>query len=296
MKPFRKLLLAALIAASAVGITSALAQDAPAWVPKLQTRANDYAGILGNAAQRKKLEDLMKAVEVRTTAQICALTVAELPKEGTNQVDIRTFSIKVAEAWKCGQAGKDNGIILVYALKEDRFRIEVGYGLEGAIPDGAAGEIIRKEFRRYVTAKSKDYLAGFMAVVEALDKRISAEAGVAPREGRPKPTGVSLPKDISGDALWVLLFLLLLPPGIAGFAHPVIGGVVGAGEGALAGWLFALGLPGVAVLALVGFVLGFAARFILEIAVQTGFSGGGSSSGGLFSGGGGSFGGGGADG
>jgi uncharacterized membrane protein YgcG len=67
--------------------------------------------------------------------------VLTVPTVGS--ASIEEYAVKVFEAWKLGQKGKDNGVLVVVAPQDRKMRIEVGYGLEGTLPDGAAGEIIR---------------------------------------------------------------------------------------------------------------------------------------------------------
>jgi uncharacterized protein len=114
-------------------------------VPQLQGRVNDYAGIL-QPREKTELETYLASVEDKTTAQLVLLTLKSL--EGDSLED---FSIRVAEAWKVGQKGKDNGVILIVSIAEHAVRIEVGYGLEAILPDGKCGTIIRQiivpEFR-----------------------------------------------------------------------------------------------------------------------------------------------------
>jgi uncharacterized protein len=86
------------------------------------------------------LEQKLSAFEQETTNQIAVLLIPSL--EGDSLED---YSIRLAEKWKIGQKGKNNGIILLVVKKERRLRIEVGYGLEGAVPDALAGSIIRNE-------------------------------------------------------------------------------------------------------------------------------------------------------
>ncbi|MGQ9694236.1 MAG: TPM domain-containing protein [Thermodesulfobacteriota bacterium] len=87
-----------------------------------------------------KLNKKLAAFEKETTNQIVVLLIPFL--KGDNLED---FSIRLAEKWKVGQKGKNNGVILLIVKNDRKMRIEVGYGLEGALPDALAGEIIRQE-------------------------------------------------------------------------------------------------------------------------------------------------------
>ena len=106
-------------------------------IPYLSGRVNDDAMILSDST-RKSLTEILKEHELRTTNQIVILTITTL--EGEN---IEDYSNKVFNEWKLGQKGKDNGILIVIVRDERKMRIEVGYGLEGDLPDLAAGRIIR---------------------------------------------------------------------------------------------------------------------------------------------------------
>ncbi len=106
-------------------------------VPRLKGRVNDYAGMLSSYTERQ-LDDTLRQLEKTDSSQIVVLTIPSL--QGDN---LETFSIRVAEKWKIGQKGFDNGAILLIAKKERKIRIEVGYGLEGRLTDLVSGQIIR---------------------------------------------------------------------------------------------------------------------------------------------------------
>jgi len=118
-------LLAALVAAGATA------------VPYLTGRVVDNAEIL-KPATRERVAALAKAHEDKTTDQIAVLTVTTLGGESIEEYAGRVFA-----AWKLGQKGKDNGVLVVVAPQDHKMRIEVGYGLEGTLPDVAASRIIR---------------------------------------------------------------------------------------------------------------------------------------------------------
>lgn len=97
---------------------------------------NDYAGILSNQ-EKGRLESLFFELEKKTTAQAAVVIL-----KTTGSFDIETYAVKLFEQWGLGQKGKDNGILLLFALEDRQMRIEVGYGLEGAVPDALAKKII----------------------------------------------------------------------------------------------------------------------------------------------------------
>lgn len=129
-------------------------------IPALKGYVNDYANMISPAA-RTKLAQELREFERTDSTQIVILTVTSL--EGQ---PIEDYSIRVAEAWKIGHKGKDNGIIFIVAKEERKMRIEIGRGLEGRLTDLTAGRIIdlvvKPRFKR------GDFSGGFVAGVAAL--------------------------------------------------------------------------------------------------------------------------------
>lgn len=139
-------------------------------IPYLTGWVNDYADILSPDSRRIIAEQL-KSHEERTGNQIAVLTVPTLDGES-----IEEYAVSVFKAWKLGQKGKDNGILIVVVPAERKMRIEVGYGLEGTIPDGVAGGIIRDVMTPRF--KTGDYNGGLEAGVQAIISVL--EGGAAP--------------------------------------------------------------------------------------------------------------------
>ena len=129
-------------------------------VPFLSGRVNDNAEVL-NDATRRSISERLKAHEDKTGDQIAVLTVPSLEGES-----IEEYAVKVFEAWKLGNKGKDNGVLIIVAPKDRRMRIEVGYGLEGTLTDLAAGRIVRNVMTPRF--KSGDYNGGVDAGVQAI--------------------------------------------------------------------------------------------------------------------------------
>lgn len=130
-------------------------------VPALQSRVNDYANII-SSADKDQIEATLTNLENSTGIQIAVLTIDSLEGEA-----LEAYSMKVAEAWKIGQAGKDNGAILLVAMEERKVRLEIGYGLEDKLTDTKCGLIIRNviipEFRN--SNYSKGILSGINNMV-----------------------------------------------------------------------------------------------------------------------------------
>lgn len=276
------------LGSSLSALRSAYALD----VPPLRGYVNDYANMMSSQT-RAKLEGELKSFEGSDSTQLVVLTIPSLQGEVLEE-----FSMKVAEAWKIGQKGKDNGIIFLVASRERKIRIEVGRGLEGRLTDLTAGRVIdlvvKPRFRR------NDYNGGFTAGVHAL---VDAARGEFKAEERRAPV-----RKKQGSPLPAILIFSAIALNVLGRFSRALGGVVGAlGLPFIA--YFVLGLPVVTVilLGILGLLLGillptiFAGRhsggsFYSGGSWGSGGIGGGISSGGGFSGGGGGFGGGGASG
>jgi len=128
---------------------------------------NDYASVM-RRDQIQALESRLARFEQDTGYQVVVLTVPTLEGE-----DIEGFSIRVAETWKIGKKGFDNGVILVVAVKDRRLRLEVGYGLEGVLPDAIAKRITSEYMVPYFRAQ--DYGGGIIAGIDAILKVIGKE-------------------------------------------------------------------------------------------------------------------------
>ena len=277
------------------GAARALAWDPPREglqpVPPLAARVTDVTGTL-SAQERQVLDAKLADWEARTTNQLAVLIVPTTKPE-----TIEEYSLRVAEAWKIGQKGKDNGAVFVIAKNDKQMRIEVGYGLEGELTDVAARRIIgdtvaplfsRGQFAAGINAG----VDRIIAVVGGTDTAPKKE----PRRGRS-----------SGgfDIGTIALILLVAVPALGAILRSIFGNVGGSvAGGALVGgatWLFAGSLIIAAIAAIVALVVisfsAFGGRGLWLPGGGGGWGGGAwGGGGGGFSGGGGSFGGGGASG
>ncbi|QBG48543.1 TPM domain-containing protein [Verrucomicrobia bacterium S94] len=138
--------------------------------PKRGHAVNDYANIIP-AAQEAKIESMIDELEQKTSAEIAVVTLQSL--EGG---EIDDFTNRLFEKWGVGQKGKDNGVMFLAAMRDRKMRIEVGYGLEGAIPDATAGRIRRNIITPYFKAGHPG--TGIEAGVAALALEIAEEYGV----------------------------------------------------------------------------------------------------------------------
>ena len=247
-------------------------------VPSLTRQVMDQAGLL-TPVQVNRLESQLQELERKSTAQVAILTIPSLEGE-----DIKGFALKVVERWRLGRRGVDNGILILYTQAEDRFRIEVGYGLEGVIPDSVAGRIIRERMRTHADPKEgrQDFSAAFEAAVKKLSELIAQEH---PEQVHP---GLDLGK--VPPVVWVAAVLVWLVSLMSIKASTVLGGVSGAGIAIIMG----LSLPLILLSLVAGLFYGLIIQPIPEFVARAGLFF--ASNGGGFSGGGGGFGGGGADG
>jgi uncharacterized protein len=219
--------------------------------------------------------------EAKKGSQIIVLLVPTTQPE-----DIAQFGIRVAEAWKIGRKNVDDGVILIIAKDDRKLRLEVGYGLEGAIPDAIAKRVIAETITPFF--KKGDYAGGIDAGVTQLMQLIEGESLPAPLEE-------------SDDKLNESAFMFILLGGlIAGFilsammGRVMAGILAGLGTGALAALFLGLSFAVVLIGIMVFFIVG------VRHSGGGGWTGGGGfgggSSGSWGGGGGGSFGGGGASG
>lgn len=173
---------------------------------------NDYAGVVGSDTDAA-LESLCAAINRDTTAQIAVAVVNDL-----GGLDIDTYAVELFEKWKVGSADKDNGVLLVVALSDRKYRIEVGYGLEGRIPDIKANEIAKTYL--VPNFKSGDYDAGIRDTVNALAAEVAAEYGKSLSDFGVEQTAPPV-EDISGAEIarkltWpqkifaVIIFIIML--------------------------------------------------------------------------------------
>jgi uncharacterized protein len=243
----------------------ALATWAQVAVPELSRRVTDLTATL-SAAQVAALESELAAFEARKGSQIAVLILPTTEPE-----DIAQFGIRVADQWKIGRKKIDDGVILIVAKSDHQLRLEVGYGLEGAIPDAIAKRVIAETITPYF--KAGDFYGGIEAGVQQLMKLI---------DGEPLPPP-SASANANGGGAGEGPFVMLIVGGlVAGWllsalmSRPAAGGIAALGSGAVGAMLL-------------GFtpLLLFIAVFVFA-GVASGFRGGG----GWSSGGGGGFGGG----
>lgn len=160
---------------------------------------NDYAGIL-SAGQRDAIDVRLRNFETQTTSQVVLLTVPSLDGE-----DLEGFSIRVAEQWKIGRKGQDNGAILLVVPGDRKVRIEVGYGLEGTLTDAECDRILRQLV--LPAFKNGSFYEGISAGLSAI-MRVVHEPWKDPPETA-APPGDKRVKIQSSGLLFLFLFFFL---------------------------------------------------------------------------------------
>jgi len=260
-------------------------------VPPVKARVTDLTGTL-SAQQKSELEARIAAYEARRGSQLAVLMLPTTKPE-----EIEQYSIRVAEAWKIGRKKIDDGLILVVAKDDRQLRIEVGYGLEGAIPDSVAKRVIDEK----ITPRFRDgdFYGGVRDGVDQLIKLAEGEKLPPPPQAF---GGGGRALDQLGSYL-VPGFILILVVG--GILKAMLGRLPGsfaasARLGVIAWLMFGLGI------AVFVAILAFIVTFINQGAGKGGWSSGsggswgggssGSSSSSWGGGGGGGFGGGGSSG
>jgi uncharacterized protein len=295
--------LAAMLAALAAGV--ALAQS-PAWeggsdglkpIPALSARVTDLTSTLSEA-ERASLDAKLTAFESTTGAQLAVLIVPSTQPE-----PIEAYSMRVADAWKIGRKGRDDGVLFLVAKDDRKLRLEVGYGLEGLVTDAIARRIIAEDVAP--NFREGRYAAGIEAGVDRI-VGIVAQGDLPPPEQRAtRGRGPRL------DFGTIAILALIVVPVVGGILKSIFGklggSTVGGGiAGAIAWFVFgsiAIAIGAAAVAWIVILLLGGVGSAMsggrrgggVWIPSGGGWGGGGLGGGG-WSGGGGGFGGGGASG
>lgn len=177
-------------------------------LPQPQGFVSDFAGIIDQPTQRK-LTNLIRELQEKTGAEIAVVTV-----ETTQPLTPFDYALKIAETWKPGAKGKDNGVVFLVASKDHKMFVTTGYGVEGMLPDGKVGAI---QDQYIVPAfKQGNYSQGILAGAQAMAAEIAQGYGVT-LTGVPAPR--SRGKDVPIDPLLLFLLFIFLFIILASFAR-----------------------------------------------------------------------------
>lgn len=280
-------------------VLAAAAQTRELPIPPMASPVVDTTGTL-DAATIQQLQQRARALQQRKGSQ---LQVLMIPTTGDESIE--DYAIRAFQQFGLGRQKVDDGVLLVVAKDDRKVRIEVGYGLEGAIPDITAGRVIQEYMAP--SFRQGDYGAGLLAATEQLEKLIDGEALPAPvaahRISSPSRYDALLP------ALFAAFVVAMVVRGFLGGSAAGIRGLFAAAAAGAIAWLFSSLLLGGVLGAFIGFWVGLLAPARGRYAHDRGWGGfgggpwsggggwgGGSSGGGGWSGGGGMSGGGGASG
>jgi uncharacterized protein len=164
----------------------------------------DLAGVM-NAGTQARLNAMLHDLEAKTTAQVVVLTINSLDRE-----PIENFSHQTAVKWGVGQKGKDNGVLITVAVKDHKYRIEVGYGLESTLPDSLVGGIGRQYLVPHF--RKGDFAGGIVAAVTEIINKITGGTG---GEVTPKYPAETAPQKEGerSDAVGLIIVILSLVAG-----------------------------------------------------------------------------------
>ncbi len=163
---------------------------------------NDFAGVL-SAADAEEIYALGAELDKQTGAQVVAVTVPT-----TGGEEIRSYGLELGREWGIGEKDKNNGILLLLAVEDRQVRIEVGNGLEGALPDAKTGRILDQ----YATPdfRNDDFSAGMRKAYRALINEVYIEYGLEPLDEDYVPVSPEEDTTDDGDALGAVGTIVLL--------------------------------------------------------------------------------------
>jgi uncharacterized protein len=201
--------------AGALVLLAAEAAAAPAPLPTPLGFVSDFARVI-DAATEQRLTDRIRELKQKTGSEIAVVTVAT-----TEPDPVPERAVRLAEAWKPGDPGKDNGVLFLVSVEDRELFIATGYGIEGALPDGLVGEIrdrtIVPKFR------AGDVAGGIEAGVDRMAAIIAREYGVE-LTGSPSPDAPAPRRFSTGDLIILAIILLIVfgpyffgwhePPGV----------------------------------------------------------------------------------
>ncbi len=192
---------------------------------------NDFAGLLSSDT-RAGLEEALRLFEQETTVEIAVVTLPDLG--GTTVED---YASRLFERWGIGKVGVDNGVLLLVAKDERRVRIEVGYGMEPYITDAQTGRILDNEV--VPNLRQENYSLGIVKGARAIAQTIK-DSSYQPGSVRPRSQANRIASAF-GDKLWLLFLMgaasVYLLAYMARTRDFWLGGLWGAGIGALLGWI-----------------------------------------------------------
>ncbi len=169
-------------------------------LPRYRGYVNDYAGMI-DSRSAAQIEAVISSIEKSTGVEIAVVTIKSL--EGR---PIEEEALRYLEGWGVGKKGTDNGVVILVDQQGRKVRIEVGYGLEGVLPDGLAGEIIRYEI--IPRFKQGDYGGGLLAAIYKIGKIVGGETVTYPETNRKRSN--------IGGLIYLLVIVFIIISGFSG--------------------------------------------------------------------------------
>ena len=170
--------------------------------PKPIGSVNDFANVISENDENSLNQLINEVKEKCNGAEIAVVTIQSI-----SPVSIEEYAVRLFEKWGIGKKGADNGVLVLLAINERKARIEVGYGLEGALPDGKCGEIIREQMSPYF--KDGDFGTGILSGVSVINQIIAKEYGIQ-LEGRRQDETLAVKTKPDLNSFLPLLSILIL--------------------------------------------------------------------------------------
>ncbi|MFH1613080.1 MAG: TPM domain-containing protein [bacterium] len=177
-------------------ITFALAEKND--FPKPSGFVNDFAKVL-NETSKNEIEVFLQQFEKDTTTEFVVVTVQSI-----SPYESKEYAVKLFQEWKIGKKGKDNGLLMLLAIKEKRIEIEIGYGLEGIITDGLSGEILDKHVVPYF--KQGQWEQGLLEGVKVFSGIIKENSGSEIKSNK----NISKTKNSSNLLAPIIFFIFII--------------------------------------------------------------------------------------
>jgi uncharacterized protein len=194
---------------------------------------NDFAGVL-SPATKQNVEALCTQVDRQAHAQIAVVTIKTLDGDQS----IEEFATALQDKWKIGAKGTDRGVLMLFSMSPRKYRIEVGYGLEGILNDAKVGDIGRT-MRPYLS--QNDFNTGIPLGVQQLAQVIATDAGVTLTgaqpihqyhyQQQPAPHHLNLIEIILGGGVLLFILVVLVSTGNTGLIFFLLGNLMGGGFG-----------------------------------------------------------------
>ena len=192
---------------------------------------NDFAGVL-SPSTKSNIENLCTQVDHQAHAQIAVVTIKTLD----NDEPIDDFAVALEEKWKVGAKGTDRGVLMLVVMNPRKYRIEVGYGLEGILNDAKVGDIGRM---MVPSLHQNDYNTGITVGVQQIARVIAADAGVtltlAQYHRQQAPAQINFMELLLGGGVVLLILFFLIKTGNMGLIFFLLGNLMGGGGGGFRG-------------------------------------------------------------